>query len=88
MEGAAVMENLVSQGLPLALFGVGVVFVFFCLLIAATSAMSWLAAGFGQAPGQASGQRGNTVMPPAQMAAVIAAIAMHRARRLASGNPS
>ncbi len=81
------MENLVSQGLTLALFGVGVVFVFFCLLIAATSAMSWLAAKFGQASGRTSGQQGNTVMPPAQMAAVIAAIAMHRARRQAPGNP-
>ena len=77
------MDNLVSGGLSLALFGLGVVFVFFCLLIAATAAMSALAARFGRTPGQETSWQDDAVTPPAQMAAVIAAVIMHRARRQA-----
>ena len=75
------MENLVSEGLPLALFGVGVVFFFLCLLIAATSAMSVLVNRFTRAPGRTFSRQDDAFMSPAQMAAVIAAVTMHRTRR-------
>ncbi|MCY4183405.1 MAG: OadG family transporter subunit [Gammaproteobacteria bacterium] len=75
------MENLFSQGLPLALFGIGVVFIFLCLLILATRAMSALAARFAPAAGTAPAETSPSHLPPAQMAAIIAAITLHRARR-------
>ncbi|MCY4270923.1 MAG: OadG family protein [Gammaproteobacteria bacterium] len=75
------MENLFSQGLPLALFGIGVVFVFLCLLILATRAMSALAARLAPAAGTAPAETSPSHLPPAQMAAIIAAITLHRARR-------
>ena len=78
------MENLFSQGLPLALFGIGVVFVFLCLLIFATSAMSALTERFGPTLGIVPAETGSTPLPPAQMAAIIAAVTLHRARRKAS----
>lgn len=74
------MENLVSQGLPLALIGIGIVFFFLCLLISATRAMSFLAARLGQASGKAPANQIHHPVPPAQMAAVIAAVTMHRSR--------
>ena len=77
------MENLFSQGLPLALFGIGIVFVFLCLLILATSAMSALTARFAPDSGANSAASSQTPLPPAQMAAIIAAVTMHRARRRA-----
>jgi len=75
------MENLFSQGLPLALFGIGVVFIFLCLLILATRAMSALVARFAPAAGTAPAETSPSHLPPAQMAAIIAAITLHRARR-------
>jgi oxaloacetate decarboxylase gamma subunit len=38
------MPSLVSEGLNLALYGMGTVFVFLTLLVLATMLMSWLAA--------------------------------------------
>jgi len=38
------MSPLVSEGLNLALYGMGTVFVFLTLLVLATMAMSWLVA--------------------------------------------
>ena len=78
------METLFSQGLPLALLGIGIVFVFLCLLILATSAMSALTARFAPDRGASSAASSQTPLPPAQMAAIIAAVTMHRARRRAS----
>lgn len=74
------MENLVSQGLPLALFGIGIVFVFLCLLVLATRAMSLLTERLGPALGAASAAQPQYPVPPAQMAAITAAVTMHRAR--------
>ena len=74
------MDNLVSQGLPLALIGIGIVFVFLCLLVVATRAMSILTERLGPALGLTPAQQPQYPVPPAQMAAIIAAITMHRAR--------
>lgn len=70
------MENLVSQGMPLALFGIGIVFVFLCLLVLATRAMSILTGRFGPAPGKPA----DYPAPPARVAAIVAAVTMHRQR--------
>ena len=77
------MENLVSQGLPLALFGIGIVFVFLCLLVVATRVMSILTERLGPAFGVAPATQESYPAPPAQMAAIIAAVTMHRSRRRA-----
>ena len=74
------MESLVSQGMPLALFGIGIVFVFLCLLVLATRAMSLLVERFGPALGAVSENPSAHTMPPAQMAAIAAAVTMHRQR--------
>ena len=81
------MENLVSQGMPLALLGIGVVFIFLCLLVLATRTMSVLTERFGPALGLVPEKPLDNPMPPARMAAVIAAVTMHRQRpRGAPGN--
>ncbi len=74
------MESLVSQGLPVALFGIGIVFVFLCLLVAVTHAMSALAARLGPVFGAAPATPAPPPVSPALMAAATAAVAMHRAR--------
>lgn len=74
------MENLVSQGMPLALFGIGIVFVFLCLLVLATRAMSILTGRFGPALGVAPENPPDYPAPPAQTAAIVAAVTMHRQR--------
>ncbi len=74
------MENLVSQGMPLALFGIGIVFVFLCLLVLATRAMSILTERFGPALGLALEKPADYPAPPAQVAAIVAAVTMHRQR--------
>ena len=77
------MDNLINQGLELAIFGMGTVFVFLALLIAATKTMSALVLKFQPALAD------NTVAPAAtqsnltpedgQLLAVIsAAIMQHR----------
>ena len=77
------MENLVNQGVPLALFGIGIVFVFLCLLVLATRVMSILTERLGPALGIAPAVKAQYPVPPAQMAAIIAAVTMHRARQRA-----
>lgn len=74
------MENLVSQGMPLALFGIGIVFFFLCLLVLATRAMSILTGRFGPALGVAPDNPPDYPAPPAQVAAIVAAVTMHRQR--------
>ncbi len=71
------MSPLVSEGLNLALYGMGTVFVFLTLLVLATMLMSWLVA-----PGETE----VVVALPAdsaaarKMAAITAAIHQHRNR--------
>ncbi len=78
------MDNLVSQGAPLALFGIGIVFAFLCVLVCAVRVMSILTARPGP-PGVLPEEQVDYPVPPAQLAAIVAAIGMHRARRSASG---
>ena len=69
------MSPLVSEGLNLALYGMGTVFVFLTLLVLATMAMSWLVA---------QQERAVAATLPADsadartMAAITAAIHRHR----------
>ena len=70
------MPPLVSEGLNLALYGMGTVFVFLTLLVLATMLMSWLVthretATAGALPADSAG---------AKMAAITAAIHQHRNR--------
>ena len=71
------MPPLVSEGLNLALYGMGTVFVFLTLLVLATMLMSWLVA---------HGETAAIVVLPAdsagarKMAAITAAIHQHRNR--------
>ena len=79
------MESLVSQGMPLALFGIGIVFVFLCLLVLATRAMSILSERFGPTPGLAPAEISDYPAPPAQVAVIVAAVTLHRKRMRAQG---
>ena len=81
------MGNLVNQGVPLALFGIGIVFVFLCLLVLATRTMSILAERLAPAFGIAPAEQPRHPVPPAQMAAIVAAVTMHRARARARRAP-
>ena len=70
------MPPLVSEGLNLALYGMGTVFVFLTLLVLATMLMSWLVtrretAAVVALPADSAG---------ATMAAITAAIHQHRNR--------
>lgn len=71
------MSPLVSEGLTLALYGMGTVFVFLTLLVLATMTMSWLVA---------QQETAVTAALPADsadartMAAITAAIHRHRNR--------
>jgi oxaloacetate decarboxylase gamma subunit len=70
------MPPLVSEGLNLALYGMGTVFVFLTLLVLATMLMSWLVtqretAAVVALPADSAG---------AKMAAITAAIHQHRNR--------
>ena len=69
------MSPLVSEGLNLALYGMGTVFVFLTLLVLATMTMSWLVAQQETAvtaalPADSANAR--------KMAAITAAIHRHR----------
>ncbi len=76
------MENLVAQGMELAAFGMGTVFVFLALLIFATRAMSALI--LRMEPEMASGaapavtQRSNDPDQVRLLAIITAAITQHR----------
>ena len=70
------MPPLVSEGLNLALYGMGTVFIFLTLLVLATMLMSWLVT---------QGETAAVVALPAdsagaKMAAITAAIHQHRNR--------
>lgn len=76
------MDNLINQGLELAIFGMGTVFVFLALLIAATKTMSALVLKFQPtladrvAP---AATESNLIPEDGQLLAVIsAAIMQHR----------
>ncbi|MDP6536134.1 MAG: OadG family protein [Gammaproteobacteria bacterium] len=72
------MENLVGQGIELALFGMGTVFVFLALLILATHLMSSVLLKFQPEDGpltvDAVTQSNHSVL----IAVITAAIAQHR----------
>jgi len=66
-------SDLLNQGLELMLAGMGVVFVFLSLLVAATTAMSRIVMQF---------QRGNASPDKEEeIAAITAAIIQHRGKR-------
>ena len=71
------MPSLVAEGLSLALYGIGTVFVFLTLLVLATMLMSWLVAPKKTFP--------VITMPvdiasASKLAAITAAIHQHRTR--------
>jgi len=76
------MDNLLNQGLELAMFGMGTVFVFLALLIAATKTMSALVLKFQPALADtvaAAATQSNLIPEDGQSVAVIsAAIMRHR----------
>ncbi len=76
------MDNLLNQGLELAMFGMGTVFVFLALLIAATKTMSALVLKFQPALADgvaAAATQSNLIPEDGQLVAVIsAAIMRHR----------
>jgi len=76
------MDNLLNQGLELAMFGMGTVFVFLALLIAATKTMSALVLKFQPALADtvaAAAIQSNLIPEDGQLVAVIsAAIMRHR----------
>ena len=76
------MDNLLNQGLELAMFGMGTVFVFLALLIAATKTMSALVLNFQPALADtvaAAATQSNLIPEDGQLVAVIsAAIMRHR----------
>ena len=76
------MDNLLNQGLELAMFGMGTVFVFLALLIAATKTMSALVLKFQPALADSdapAATQSNLIPEDGQLIAVIsAAIMRHR----------
>ena len=72
------MSPLVSEGLNLALYGMGTVFVFLTMLVFVTMFMSWLVLKFSpvQEPEQAVASDQNKKMP-----AITAAIHAHRSKQ-------
>ena len=77
------MDNLVSQGFELALFGMGTVFVFLALLIVATKVMSALVQRYEPVASLSSAEavaQGASMPDSGRLVAIIsAAIAQHRA---------
>ena len=75
------MENLVSQGFELALFGMGTVFVFLTVLIFATQFMSALILRIQPEGGVSSASavtQADSVTSGRKIAVISAAIAQHR----------
>jgi len=76
------MDSLLNQGLELAMFGMGTVFVFLALLIAATRTMSALVLKFQPALADTvapAATQSNLIPEDGQLVAVIsAAIMRHR----------
>ena len=77
------MDNLLSQGFELALFGMGTVFVFLALLIVATKLMSALVLRYGSAasasPVEAVARDPSISDPGRLLALITAAITQHKA---------
>jgi len=75
------LENLVSQGFELAIFGMGTVFVFLALLIFATQGMSALVLRFQPEVSESSASavtQSKSVVSGHTLAVISAAIAQHR----------
>lgn len=79
------MDNLVSQGFELALFGMGTVFVFLALLIFATKLMSALVLRYEPVVSISSADtvaQAASAPDPGRLVAIIsAAIAQHRSSK-------
>lgn len=71
------MSPIVSEGINLALYGMGTVFVFLTMLVFATMAMSWLVQRFSPLPGPATGSSRDAK----KLAAITAAIHAHRSKQ-------
>lgn len=72
------MENLVSQGFELAIFGMGMVFVFLTLLILATHFMSLLVQKFEHEVSERAAQAVTQLDDHHLMTIISAAIAQHK----------
>lgn len=79
------MDNLISQGFELALFGMGTVFVFLCVLIFATKAMSTLVLRYeptvSVSSADTAAQDASAPDPSRLVAIISAAIAQHRSSK-------
>lgn len=69
------MTPLLSEGLNLALYGMGTVFVFLTMLVFATTFMSWLVAKTTPPEVRENG------IGPRKLAAITAAVHQHRNRK-------
>jgi len=86
------MPVLLAQGLELLVYGMGTVVVFLTLLVAATRLMSWLVLSYFPEPqpvageGRRTGIRSPTAPDPSPelLAAISAAVHLHRQRREAA----
>ncbi|PCJ26614.1 MAG: oxaloacetate decarboxylase [SAR86 cluster bacterium] len=76
------MDNLLAQGVELAIFGMGTVFVFLALLIAATKTMSAIVLRFEPevvSPTPDAGAHNGSALDQGRIVAIIsAAITQHR----------
>lgn len=83
------MDSLVSQGINLAIFGMGTVFVFLTVLIFATHFMSYLVTRFStEDPGSDSGMShdvGSSSAKPSLRTIAIITAALREHRRRESG---
>ena len=71
------MPELVSEGLNLALYGMGTVFVFLTVLVGVTHLMSWLVLRLSP---QASAEQ-SAGIDASKLAAITAAVHQHRQRQ-------
>ena len=77
-------DSLINQGLELMLFGMGTVVVFLTLLVCATAGMSALVRRYTPEPQPQPTPAGPAAadgLDPALVAAITAAIKIHRSRR-------
>ncbi|NKB35422.1 MAG: oxaloacetate decarboxylase [Pseudomonadales bacterium] len=75
------MENLVSQGFELAIFGMGTVFVFLTLLILVTHGMSLLVQKYEPELPKTAAQTATQKVDRHLLAVITAAISEHRSKR-------
>lgn len=83
------MGSLLSQGVSLAIFGMGTVFVFLTLLIFATALMSLVVARFSPTNSDAENplKPALTLSEPSRLTTVIIAAAIHKHKQ-STHNPS